>query len=247
MPIPPQQAETAAMLERLAGAPPIETHISLVFVGDDSVWKLKKAVKLPFLDFTRLEDRRRFAERELALNAPAVPGMYLDVVPIVRLPDGTLALAASPGGAPVVDWVVRMARVPAEDFLDAIAAAGGLTSVLQDAVADAVAAYHRALPVVAGVVPPMREIALGNVPSALGAGLPTADVEAWRDGVLAALDASNPLLAERADAGLVRRAHGDLHLGNPLFVAGSARRRSMRWNSTKLSPRSTLPTTSPSC
>jgi uncharacterized protein len=214
MPIPPQQEATAAMLTRLARARPIETHISLVFVGADTVWKLKKAVKLPFLDFTRAEDRRRFIERELALNAAAAPGMYRDMLPVVRQQDGSLTLTSTPGDAPAEDWVLRMARVPADDFLDAIAARGGLTQALQDALADAVAAYHHALPAVAGVQPPMRQIALGNVPSALAAGLPAAEVEAWRDAVLTALATLEPVLAERAGAGLVRRAHGDLHLGN---------------------------------
>jgi uncharacterized protein len=214
MSVPPQQQETAAMLKRLAGAPPIETHISLVFVGADTVWKLKKAAQLPFLDFTRVEHRRRFTERELALNAPAALGLYRDMLPVVRQQDGTLALSSLPTDAPAVDWVLRMALVPAGDFLDAIAADDGLTQTLQDALADAVADYHQALPPVANVRPPMRQIALGNVPSALGAGLPETGVHAWRDTVLAALDALDPLLARRAGAGLVRRAHGDLHLGN---------------------------------
>ena len=212
--IPPEQAEVAALLAWLAGAPPIETHISLVFVGRDTVWKLKKAVKLPFLDFSRVEDRRHFTARELALNHPAAPGLYRDMVAVVRQADNTLALAEPATGAPVVDWVLRMARVPAEDFFDAIAARGALTPELLDALADAVAEYHQALSPVAGLLPPMREIAAGNVPSALGAGLPEADVIAWRDALLAALDALQPLLDQRARDGLVRRAHGDLHLGN---------------------------------
>ncbi len=142
MTAPPEQAEVAAFLRRLAGSEPLETHISLVFVGADTVWKLKKAVRLAFLDFTPLEARRRFTLRELELNRVAAPGLYRDVVPVVRRPDGTLGLGDA-GESPVIDWVLRMARVPAEDFLDAVAAAGRLTPELLDALGDAVAAFHR--------------------------------------------------------------------------------------------------------
>src|SRR3974390_1877033 len=183
MAAPPSQAEAAAFLERLAGSPPIETHISLVFVGSNTAWKWKKAVRLPFVDFTSLDDRHRFAQRELELNRIAAPGLYRDVVPIVRQQDGAVALADAGSHTSVVDWVVRMARVPVGDFLYAIAAAGKLTPGLQDAIADAVAPSHRAIPGAAGVQPPMLQIASGNVPSALDAGLPEAEVLAWRDAV----------------------------------------------------------------
>ena len=99
-----------------------------MFVGTDTVWKLKKAVRLPFLDFTAVRRRAGVSPlRELELNRPAAPGLYRDVVAVVRQPDGTLALGddARRRALPVVDWVLRMARVPAADFLDAIAAAGG--------------------------------------------------------------------------------------------------------------------------
>ena len=143
MSVPPEQAETAAFLRRLAGADPVETHISLVYVGADTVWKLKKAVRLAFLDFTSVVDRQRFALRELELNGPAAPGLYRDVVPVVRRPDGSLTLGD--GDLPAVDWVLRMARVPAEDFLDVIAGLGRLTPDLLDALGDAVAGYHQKL------------------------------------------------------------------------------------------------------
>ena len=92
MTAPLDQTDTVAFLAGLAGNAPIETHISYVFVSQDEAWKLKKAIRLPFLDFTRIEDRRHFCERELALNAPAAPGLYRDAVPVTRQPDGTLAL-----------------------------------------------------------------------------------------------------------------------------------------------------------
>jgi aminoglycoside phosphotransferase family enzyme/predicted kinase len=211
--VPAAQAETAALLQRLSGAAPIETHISLVFPGTDTVWKLKKAVRLPFLDCTSPEARRHFAERELGLNGPAAPGLYRDVVAVRR--DAAGALTLGPEGEPV-DWVLRMARVPAGDFLDALARTGRLDEGLLTAVADAVAAYHAALPPLAEVDPAaaMARVVTGNAESALSAGLPADAVAAWRDAALGALDGLAPWQRARAQAGLVRRAHGDLHLGN---------------------------------
>ena len=208
---PGDQAETVAYLTHLTGAAPIETHISYVFPGQDTVWKLKKSVRMPFLDFTRIEDRRHFCERELALNAPAAPGLYRDVVPIARKEDGTLSVD---GTGEVLDWVVRMARVPACDFLDVRAAQHGLSPRLLDQIADAVAAWHASLPPVSGVHPDMEWIARGNVPSALAAGLPEHGVRAWCDAILARLEALAEWRDARASAGFVRRCHGDLHLGN---------------------------------
>ena len=103
MTLPPEQQETAAFLRCLSGAATIETHISIVFVGRDTVWKLRKAVRLSFLDFTSLESRRRFAYRELELNAQAAPGLYRDVVAVLRMPNGTLAVGDECEGSEPID------------------------------------------------------------------------------------------------------------------------------------------------
>ncbi len=211
--MPEDQTDTIAFLRTIAGAPPVETHISLVFLGTDTVWKLKKAVRLSFLDFSTLDARRHVCERELALNTPAAPGLYRDVVPIVRHPNGTLAIGPAEG-AVIVEWVLRMARIPAGDFLEARAAAGQIDPPLLDGMADAVAAYHARLPALPDAVPAMRHVLAGNVQAALSAGLPRDAVLTWdrlmRDEVGQLL----PWLAQRAREGFVRRAHGDLHLGN---------------------------------
>jgi uncharacterized protein len=206
--IPPAQAEAAAFLAARAGAARVETHISAVFVGRDTAWKMKKAVALGFLDFTRIEDRARFCRRELEINRPHAPGIYRDVVPLTRGPDGMLREG---GDGPAVEWVLRMAPIPAEDFLDRVVPTPGLL----DAVADAVAAMHQAAPrAKIDAAAALGRILEGNVPSALRAGLDPERVEAWAAAARAELARVAPALAARGAAGFVRRGHGDLHLGN---------------------------------
>jgi aminoglycoside phosphotransferase family enzyme/predicted kinase len=212
MTIPREQAATAALLRGLSGADPVETHISAVFVGADTAFKLRKAVRLPFVDFSSLAERHRTARRELELNAPAAAGLYRDVVPVVRRADGTLALDGQ--GEPI-DWVVRMARIPSGDFLDVVAARGPLDAELLDALGDNVAACHARLPAThVGVAAVMRHIIWGNGQSALAAGLPERDVRRWLDGALSCHAALAAEMSAREAAGFVRRCHGDLHLGN---------------------------------
>ena len=212
--IPAGQAEVAAYLAGLAGAEPLETHISAIFRGTDTVWKLKKAVRLGFLDFCEIEARRHCLGWERALNAPYVPGLYRDVVAITRGAGGLVL----DGSGPVVDWVLRMAVVPEGDFLDA--APGRLDRAMLTSLADTVAAMHAAQPRVTVSDPAgrLRAVAEGNARAARAAGLPGADVDAWQAGIGAALDAATTLLQSRAY--LVRRAHGDLHLGNLLLWQG---------------------------
>ncbi len=211
--IPAAQAEVAGLLRGLTGAEPVETHISAVFVGPDDAFKLKKALHLPFLDFSTLAARQTFARRELELNRPHAPGIYRDVVAVTRGADGALRLGGE--GAPV-EWLLRMAPVPAADFLDAIAARGALDEALLDAVADAAAALLAQAPPAPGVDPAARMAIVldGNRQGCLEAGLDPSRVQAIAQAMQARLAALAPWMQARAAAGLVRRCHGDLHLAN---------------------------------
>ena len=199
-----------AFLERLTGHPPILTQISAVFVAGDTVYKLKRAVRLNFLDFGTVAAREHFLRRELAINAQAAPGLYRDVVPITRTAGGF----ELDGAGLAVDWVLRMARVPKADFLDVDP--GRLDPAMLDALGDMVASAHAALAPAhlpdAGAG--MRRNVEGSGRAALAAGFAPDRVAQWRDATLAALESHAALIAQRAGAGLVRRAHGDLHLGN---------------------------------
>ena len=175
---------------------------------------------LGFLDFSTLAARERFARRELALNAPHAPALYRDVLPLRRGADGALRLGGEDGA--VVDWVLRMAPIPAADFLDAVAARGALTPALLDATADAVAAMHAALPPVTGFDAPaaMRRVLAGNLDAARAAGLPAARIAALSAAAAASIEGVAPKLAARAAEGRVRRCHGDLHPRNPCLIQG---------------------------
>src|SRR3954449_9716970 len=90
-----------------------QTHISAVFLAGRHVYKVKKPVRLGFLDFSTLEKRRYFCEEEVRLNRRLAPAVYLGVVPVARQGDGLRV----EGGGPVVDWAVKMARLPDEATL----------------------------------------------------------------------------------------------------------------------------------
>jgi aminoglycoside phosphotransferase family enzyme/predicted kinase len=216
MTVPPEQQEVARFLAGLTQSKPSETHISLVFVGEDTVWKLKKAVALSFLDFTDLKTRRRLCFRELEINMPAAPDLYRDAVPIIRGSDGTLSLGTADDDSGAVDWVLRMARVPPGDFLDEIAKHGGLDAKLLDELADTVAEYHQRLAPVPNSSPKaaMRRVLDGNLRAARAAGLDPSRLDRWLEAIIPVMDGLSGWFDRRGAEGWVRRGHGDLHLGN---------------------------------
>jgi len=94
---------------------PIQTHISWVFVASPLVFKIKKPVNLGFLDFSTLEKRYHFCQRELELNQRLAPEIYLDTIPIYKTASG-FSFEAS-GGA-IVEYAVKMKELPRSWFLN---------------------------------------------------------------------------------------------------------------------------------
>ena len=93
-----------------------ETHMSEVFLADDRVYKLKKPVRFPYLDFSTLGRREAACRAELKLNRRLAPNVYLDVVPLACSAQG-LAIA---GDGEVVDWLVVMTRLDESQMLDCV-------------------------------------------------------------------------------------------------------------------------------
>ena len=96
----------------------VETHVSLVFLGPRRVYKLKRAVTFPYLDFSMPEKRRLACEAEIRINRRTAPSIYLGVVAITRQANGILALD---GDGEAVDWVVEMERFDEHTLFDRLA------------------------------------------------------------------------------------------------------------------------------
>lgn len=201
-----------------------ETHISWVLLAGEFAYKVKKPVRLPFLDFSTLAQRRHFCEEELRLNRRTAPAIYLGVVPIT----GDAGHPRIGGAGPAIEWAVRMRRFPANALFADLARDGRLTTGLAEALAANVAAFHASLPravppqdfgSVAAVVSPaldnFREIEA--LPGAARFAAIAAELQRWTRLEAMALTAR---LVERREAGFVREAHGDLHLANAVLAEG---------------------------
>jgi aminoglycoside phosphotransferase family enzyme/predicted kinase len=198
----------------------LETHGNLVFLAGASAYKIKRAVRFGYMDFSTLEKRRIACHRELEINRRWAPALYLGCVPITRRPDGSLALG---GAGETVEWAVHMRRFDQDDLLSVRAERNQLDRELAMRLAQAVLASHgtaaRASP--QSGVAPFRDLV-----ASLSRGLAAADVfEAHATSRLAdalqhQLDRSASILDERAAHGCVRRCHGDLHLANIVLHHG---------------------------
>lgn len=93
----------------------IETHMSWVFLSDRYAYKLKKPVRYPYLDFASLEARERYCREEYRLNQQLAPGVYLGVVPL-SVDDANVARVGGEGR--IVEWLVKMRRLPENRMLD---------------------------------------------------------------------------------------------------------------------------------
>ncbi|MBJ6765773.1 AAA family ATPase [Myxococcaceae bacterium JPH2] len=120
----------------------LQTHISYVLLAGDYAYKLKKPVDFGFLDFRTLEQRKHFCLSEVALNSRLSPEMYLGVEPIVRR-GSRLHLG---GEGEVVEYAVKMQRLPSEQMLDARIAAGRVSTADIERLARMMERFHRAAP-----------------------------------------------------------------------------------------------------
>jgi aminoglycoside phosphotransferase family enzyme/predicted kinase len=193
-----------------------QTHISMVFLAREYVYKVKKPVKLSFLDFSTLEKRRHFCDEEVRLNRRLAPDVYLGVVPVTG-DSGNLRFEGE--GEPV-DWAVKMRRLTEEATLERHLARDELAPGDLAAVARRLAEFHRAAARSEHISEFGRcETVAKNIRENFAVAAPLVGrtmSEPVRDRLVALTEESlrtlQPMIDARAARGVPCDTHGDLHL-----------------------------------
>jgi uncharacterized protein len=200
----------------------VETHASVVFLAGSRAWKLKRAVRYDYLDFSTVDRRKAMCEAELRINRRAAPALYRGLTPVTREPDGSLALGGS--GTPV-DWLIEMVRFDQEQLFDRLAARDELAHDLMPPLASAIVQFHQSSEArrdhggTSGLAWVIDGIANGLAEQGSDI-LDGATCESLMKKARELLSRAGTLPDARRHTGRVRQCHGDLHLRNIVLLDG---------------------------
>lgn len=202
----------------------VETHVSWVLLGPE-VYKIKKPVAFPFLDFGSFDAREQACRVEVRINRRLAPSVYLGVAPVRRRPDGRYSF--DPVGV-VVDSAVWMRRLDEARRADVLLGAGQLAGEKIDLLADVIARFHASSPSTPAVARRgLPEHVLRHVRDNFAALRPHADallpahaledLERWQ---VAFVHGHVDRFEARMRAGAIRDGHGDLRLEHVFLREG---------------------------
>ena len=135
--------EPSAYVPQPAEVKLIQTHISYVFVTDDFVYKFKKPVDFGFLDFTTLAKRHHFCQQELVLNRRLCPSIYLDLVALEKRDGGFSLISPAPEeSGDIVEYGIRMKRMPEEQMMANVMESGRLVPAMIDSICDVLVPFY---------------------------------------------------------------------------------------------------------
>jgi aminoglycoside phosphotransferase family enzyme len=227
----PSQGDIVAHLS-LAGAYPertdsvsvVETHHAWVFLTDRFAYKMKKPLRHGRSDFSLLESRRHLCDEEVRLNRRLAATTYLDVVPLCQVADGKLQLG---GDGRVVEWLVKMRRLPRNSMLDVAASLGTVSGEDIDRLMRKLLRFYRVAPschVGSGTYTDRLRSELEDTNDELTQACNGFPVRLLREAVdrqRSYLDTNAALLERRQADGFVIESHGDLRPEHVCLVPGA--------------------------
>jgi len=198
----------------------VQTHISFVFITEKYVYKIKKPVNFGFLDFSTLEKRQIYCQKELQLNRRLCPHIYLDIVPINKTDKLHIG-----GDGETVEYAVKMLRLPQEQLMSELLQKGQVTEQTIDEIATIVAKFHSE----AQTSPEINtfgglDIVKTNwtenftqTQKYIGQTISQTDYDLIQQTITCFMDLNSTLFALRIADGRIRDCHGDLYSNN-IFV-----------------------------
>ncbi len=198
----------------------VQTHISFVFITNCFVYKVKKSVNLGFLDFTSLEKRRFFCEREIELNKRLCRDMYLAVVPIKKADAIKIE-----GEGETVEYAVKMKRMPQERMMSKLLEKNKVDCELVDRIAKILAEFHSKAETnrrissfgSLDIIKTNWRENFRQTEEYAGKTIFIDDFKLIRESVKDFVEKNALLFKKRIAEGKVRDCHGDVHSGN-IFV-----------------------------
>ena len=199
----------------------VQTHISFVFLTAQHVYKVKKAVNFGFLDFTTLEKRRLFCEKELELNRRLCEDMYLDVVPINQ----ATAIKIN-GEGKTVEYAVKMKRIPQETMMSRLLENNKVDGKLVGKLAKIIANFHAKAETNSRISEFGSMATVGTnwkenfdqIEPSIGKTISPAEYKLIRRKIGDFMSGNLALFEKRKAESRIRDCHGDIHSGN-IFVA----------------------------
>jgi aminoglycoside phosphotransferase family enzyme len=201
-----------------------QTQMSYVFLADDYVYKIKKPVDFGFLDYTTLENRRLYCQKEVELNRRLCPDAYLGVVPVTKNKD-RIGIG---GGGEAEEYAVKMRRLPNEAMMDFLLVANRVIPEMVAEVAATLAEFHRKTATndtisTFGGIDTVTQNAVENFTQTEKytgitiSGDTYQRIKAYTEGFI---EANAPLFRKRVADGRIRDCHGDLHAAHICFHNG---------------------------
>ena len=196
--------------------------MSFVFIADDYVYKVKKAVNLGYLDYTTLEKRQFYCQRELELNQRLCPDVYLSVVPITKDRDNIVL----GGRGEAIEYAVKMRRLPQEAMMDVLLSGNKVSAEMVANVAKKLADFHHGAETSATIsafgdletITQNTEENFTQTEKYIGITISQDKYQRIKDYTDSFIRNNAPLFHQRVAQGRIRDCHGDLHAAHVCFT-----------------------------
>ena len=198
----------------------IQTHISFVFVTDNFVYKVKKAVNFGFLDFSTLENRHLYCEKELEINKRLCPQIYLEVVPLNQ----KIKIKIK-GEGEIIEYALKMKRLPQERIMTLLLKEGKVYKETIDEIAKVISQFHLNAETnleisqfgTINIIKTNWDENFSQTTKYIDQTIPRITFQFIQTGINTFIEKNQALFEDRIANNRIRDCHGDLHSGN-IFI-----------------------------